>query len=112
MPFSKARHLVPRSPNGAPRAPSTLWRWSRRGVDGVRLRTVAVGRTTYTCEKWMREFWEDLARQRFSTEDAVAGSSAEPKAGRTSYEGHDTKVEAELDAMGITGRIASRRRRR
>lgn len=36
--------------------PTSCCRWHRRGVRGVKLRTVVFGGRPRTCEKWVREF--------------------------------------------------------
>ncbi len=61
LPFSKARHLVPRSANGKTKSPSTLWRWAKKGFNGKKLKYEQVGRVAYTTERWLHEFWWELA---------------------------------------------------
>jgi len=47
--------------NGQPIHVATLYRWDTRGVKGVRLQTVMVGRTRCTTEQALREFFKALA---------------------------------------------------
>ncbi|GAB5442869.1 MAG: hypothetical protein Fues2KO_32180 [Fuerstiella sp.] len=46
------KHHIPRRPNGKPIDPSTLWRWNRKGLEGVdgeriKLEFVYVGNRPY-----------------------------------------------------------------
>lgn len=43
---------------------STIWRWMTRGIGGVRLRSVAVGRSLMTTERWLNEFFAALGQLR------------------------------------------------
>lgn len=36
--------------------PSTAWRWTKKGVGGVRLQTAVLGGRPVTTRKWVREF--------------------------------------------------------
>ncbi|MEQ8847514.1 DUF1580 domain-containing protein [Botrimarina sp.] len=38
--------------------PSTAWRWTKKGVRGIRLKTVDLGGRPVSCERWAREFVE------------------------------------------------------
>jgi hypothetical protein len=42
----------------------TLWRWSKSGSAGVRLRTTYVRSTPATTETWLREFFDAVAQAR------------------------------------------------
>lgn len=48
-------------PGGRPVNTSTIWRWCRKGMNGVRLRYLRVGRSILTTQQWMLEFFEALA---------------------------------------------------
>ena len=41
---------------GVSPSPATVWRWTRRGVGGVTLRTVRVGKRLFSTEQWVAEF--------------------------------------------------------
>jgi len=46
-----------RRPNAA-----TIWRWAIKGVRGVRLRTIALGRYRYTTQSALERFIEETSR--------------------------------------------------
>ncbi|MFM8221588.1 MAG: DUF1580 domain-containing protein [Planctomycetaceae bacterium] len=77
-----------RSRLGVSPSPATLWRWTRRGVGGVTLRTVRVGKRLFSSERWVAEF---IAKQQQAT------ASPEPTSPRTSDES------AALRAAGLLG---------
>jgi len=62
LPLSQVPRLkwLPRRRRGARIAFATIWRWSKHGVRGVKLRTVSVGDTMCTTEPWLHEFFEIL----------------------------------------------------
>ena len=61
MTFSEAvRHLP--EVNGRRRAPSTLYRWCRRGINGVRLEYIRIGRNMATSREALDRFFFELAR--------------------------------------------------
>lgn len=39
----------------------TVWRWTRHGVNGTRLRHVRVGQRVYTTQQWLEEFFDAAA---------------------------------------------------
>jgi hypothetical protein len=49
--LSEAGRSLPRQPG-----PSTLWRWHRRGISGVKLETVVIGGRRYTSHEALRRF--------------------------------------------------------
>jgi hypothetical protein len=55
IPLQEASRLLPKSLHVA-----TLYRWASRGVRGVRLRTLCVGRARCTTEQWLAEFFEQI----------------------------------------------------
>ncbi|MEX2217051.1 MAG: DUF1580 domain-containing protein [Phycisphaeraceae bacterium] len=59
--LSAATRLAPCKANGKRIHIATITRWARRGLRGVRLRTVKFGRTPCTTEAWLHEFFEALA---------------------------------------------------
>jgi hypothetical protein len=76
---------------GRPNA-STIWRWHRSGVKGVRLETVVVGSRRYTSREAIQRFIE-------RTTAAADGHHrlSLPKSGERSL----AAAERELDAAGI-----------
>jgi len=53
--FSQAVERLPEV-NGRRRAPSTLYRWRRHGINGVRLDYVRIGRTMATSQEAVERF--------------------------------------------------------
>ena len=64
----EAAQQVPKI-NGRRHAPSTLWRWCRQGLGGVRLEHVRIGRTIATSTQALDRFFAALA----AAEDACSG---------------------------------------
>lgn len=58
--FSEAAQCLP-TINGRRLAPSTLYRWCRRGVNGVRLEYIRVGRNMVTSREALERFFVALA---------------------------------------------------
>ena len=59
MPLAAAARRLPESPH-----PKTLSRWALKGVGGVHLRTIKMGRRLLTTEKWLVEFAAAIANPR------------------------------------------------
>ena len=51
-----ARHARPRG--SKPAAPSSLWRWHKKGISGVRLETIYIGGTRYTSVEALQRFFD------------------------------------------------------
>ena len=60
--FGEAVRELP-APNGRKVHVSTLWRWSREGLNGVRLETVRFGRRLLTSVEAVERFCDRVARQ-------------------------------------------------
>ncbi len=60
-------------------APSTTWRWHRKGVRGIRLETVVIGGKRYTSEEALTRFAAALtaASEPANTTDTAAVTSPE-----------------------------------
>ena len=73
--------------------PSTVWRWSLKGVRGVKLETYSIGAKRYTTAEALIRFTESCT---------VAANGEQPKA-RTNRqrEAAIRRAERELDAAGI-----------
>jgi hypothetical protein len=53
---------IPRRPGATNRLSlPTLWRWANRGLLGVRLRYVKIGRSPYTTREWLLQFFAAVA---------------------------------------------------
>jgi hypothetical protein len=55
--LSEVSRLLPGRPH-----PSTIWRWRRKGIGGVKLRTVRIGGRTYVQRHALEEFIEAMTR--------------------------------------------------
>jgi hypothetical protein len=84
--FQEAAKILPGRPHY-----STLWRWATSGLDGVRLRSVRVGRKRATTVAWLMEFF-----QRREPPDA----SDRPRTQRQ-RERAIQRAERELEHMGV-----------
>ncbi|WP_428937796.1 DUF1580 domain-containing protein [Fontivita pretiosa] len=58
--LAEATRLVPRCNGRRPSIP-TLWRWCRRGIKGVRLEYIRVGRNIATSKQAISRFFQTLA---------------------------------------------------
>jgi hypothetical protein len=65
-----------RPPDARPLAPSTIWRWHKKGISGVRLETTCVGGTRLTSTEAMRRFAVAVTLAR-SMQDVAAEPNAE-----------------------------------
>ena len=61
--FAEAAKHLPRIDGRRPHT-STVWRWARRGIGGVRLECLRVGGRYVTSAEALERFAEQLARQR------------------------------------------------
>jgi Protein of unknown function (DUF1580) len=59
---------------------STVWRWSLRGVRGVRLQTIAVGGRRYTTATYLEEFVAHLSGRHSSDSQPESKLRAQQKA--------------------------------
>ena len=53
-----ARHARPRG--SKPAAPSSLWRWHKKGIAGVRLETICVGGIRLTSVEALQRFFDQV----------------------------------------------------
>ena len=60
VPISQVGQLVPSFRDEGVSA-STLWRWSRVGVRGVRLRITRIGGRTFVAKQALEQFFESLS---------------------------------------------------
>ena len=97
--FTEASKVLP--PIGGKRThPSTLWRWARKGVRGVKLETRRLGGRFVTSIEALDRFSKDLAE--VDADDASPGLPREDTT-RTSKQREQSIEEAErvLDKAGI-----------
>lgn len=66
-----------RPPDSRPLAPSTIWRWHKKGISGVRLETICIGGTRYTSVEALQRFFDAVTLAR-STQDAAEEPNAAP----------------------------------
>lgn len=59
--LSQAAEIIPRA-NGRRFTSSTVWRWCRKGIRGVYLEHICVGRAILTSEAALYKFFEELAK--------------------------------------------------
>ena len=85
--LSEAARLLPGRPHV-----STLHRWARRGVKGVRLDTVRIGGRRYTSIE---------AVQRFAAGLTAGPPPPAPSAGVADRRRRDAMVERELQSLGL-----------
>ena len=95
VPFSKAIELTP-----PPRpSPVSMWRWARRGVFGVRLRTYALGRKTFVDPEDLAEFMARVAEARYPPRTPASGSAAGKRRGKKAGAGLQERQEAALQEL-------------
>jgi hypothetical protein len=64
-----------RPPGSRPRAPSTTYRWHKKGISGIRLETICIGGTRYTSAEALRRFFDAVTLAR-----STQGVAQEPNA--------------------------------
>ena len=96
VPLSVARKdLFPVNPNGKPVNPSTLWRWIRRGLEGldgnrIRLEVIYCGNTPYVTVEAVERFLDAVTAARLARMERTQQRS-------------DDVTDAELAAAGLIG---------
>jgi hypothetical protein len=88
LPLNQAARVLPGRPHI-----STLWRWHRRGIRGIRLETAVVGGTRYTSRQALQRFVDRTT--------AAADGQTPPVSIDRSRERAVARADAELDAAGI-----------
>ena len=97
--LSEAARTVPKL-NGRRAHPSTLWRWCRKGVGGVRLQYIRVGRRVATSREALGRFFEALAK----ADDPPPGPPSESSRGPRTEGQRERDVqdaEKQLSSAGI-----------
>ena len=88
--LSEASKILPRGRHGKKIHVSTLWRWSSRGVRGVKLETVRMGGLIYTSKQALQRFFGQLNQV-----NNLNGCNS----GRR--RGHSTRVRQRLKGAGL-----------
>ena len=88
--LTQAARLLPRRRRGRKPSPSTLYRWAKRGLRGVRLETVRVGGTLCTSVEALNRFFAEL-------DGAATRACSVPHAPQPSAR----EVESQLDKLGL-----------
>ncbi|HZZ70766.1 MAG TPA: DUF1580 domain-containing protein [Pirellulales bacterium] len=92
--FAQAAASLPHRPHA-----STCFRWSTRGIRGIRLATIQIGGILFTSEEALQHFFEELNAKRIGEAPPVA---AQPKAGTTQRQAaHRLAVKQELQRLGV-----------
>jgi len=73
----QAARRLPTRDHGRHVHPSTVWRWTKRGIRGVRLEIVKIGGSTYTSQEALQRFSDRLSRA--DSNQASNSTSAEPE---------------------------------
>jgi len=89
LPLSEAAELLPQRRNGRRPHASTLFRWAKHGLKGIRLEVLRVGDTTCTSAAAIQRFLERLTAATLS-HDASTPAESE----------HHLRVSQALDEMG------------
>lgn len=66
--LTEAAKWVPRRRGGRPCHVSTLWRWARRGIRGVKLETIDIGGTSCTSREALDRFYAAVTALRMGQE--------------------------------------------
>ena len=61
--FPEASRRLPCGRAGRPTHPSTINRWAKAGLRGIRLETICVGGSRFTSIEALQRFFERLSRQ-------------------------------------------------
>lgn len=94
--LSRAPKLVQRISDERPDA-STIYRWTKRGLRGVKLKSSFAGGYRCTCEAWIREFFEGVTQAADGDSPAIAITDRDAK----SYNDRQSAAERKLAAAGI-----------
>jgi hypothetical protein len=92
---AQAAGLRPLGRRGRPTHPSTIYRWMKDGVRGVRLESVRLGGCTYTSREAIQQFAERLTEP--NTSVTSRGESIPSTRRRRKYE----QASRLLDRLGI-----------
>ena len=77
-------------------APSTIWRWYRKGVAGVKLETICIGRTRYTSVEALQRFFAAV------TAAKSGEASGQVDTARNNITSRDDSTREKLRLAGLT----------
>jgi len=97
--LAEAAQTLP-APDGKHVATSTVWRWCKRGIRGVRLEYARIGRRMVTSREALTRFANRLA-ERDAEEEEAAGGAAIPRRTTRQRQRDFERAEAELDVAGL-----------
>lgn len=60
------RTLIPRK-DGTAVSPSTVWRWVRKGINGVKLQVWYVGAKPHTTPQALQQFFDEVTAKRLAS---------------------------------------------
>jgi len=81
---------------------STIYRWIKGGVEGVRLETVPIGAVMYTSEEALQRFFEAVAAARSQNSGVHPARQAQPSStARKASPATKARTKAILDDAGI-----------
>ena len=90
---------------GRSRSPAAVWRWCRKGLRGIRLEYVRVGKLMYTTSAWLQEFFRASAETDDQPEEKPEANSTtpgRPRAGTVRQRQREIRQAAEaLAAEGL-----------
>ena len=86
--LNKAAGLLPERPHA-----STLWRWYKRGLRGIKLETIVIGGVRHTSKEALQRFIDRTTAEH----DGIDSSQAPCRKRAAAI----AKAEAELEAAGI-----------
>jgi hypothetical protein len=95
--FSEAAKALPRINGSRPHA-STIWRWAKRGLDGVKLETRRVGGRAVTSKQALERFTEALAGVETTTRER--NTSPKPRSPKRRAD-EIARAERELEMAGL-----------
>lgn len=90
LPLAEAAEKLPARRNGSRPHATTLYRWAKHGLNGVRLEVLRVGDTTCTSLPALQRFFNRLTEVRLQIEQALEPPTQ-----------HMADVERSLDDMGV-----------
>jgi hypothetical protein len=93
--LSDAVRKIPRKGSGRKVSIGSVERWARKGIRGVRLKTIKAGGMRCTSDEWLLEFFESIARSERRHEPQLKDRAVSQHTGRREA------VESRLAEIGI-----------
>jgi hypothetical protein len=101
--LEEAKRVIPRRRGRRPSVP-TLWRWCRKGIRGISLEYIRVGRNIVTSKEALSRFFQGLAQSDAPLSEPPFAPTRQPKPLGTSRAAREASLrEADriLDEAGI-----------